>query len=175
MNVHEAIAAAEAILPGQSAAEGEEDARWQAIIAIGDFVESDPEPVWAFVERWGKHPDDDLRAAIATCLLEHLLEHHFDSVLPRVERLARSDRRFAETLGMCWRFGQSKLGANAFRLASLVKELQALATKRGRPEVDPHADMSYNVIHEDNDSDHSTERRPEQASDAGGSGIGQES
>ena len=56
MNVNEAIAAAEAILPVKEAAEGEKDPHWQAIIAISDFVETDPEPVWLFVERWASIP-----------------------------------------------------------------------------------------------------------------------
>jgi hypothetical protein len=31
--------------------------------------------------------DADLRTAIATCLLEHLLEHHFDRLIARVRPL----------------------------------------------------------------------------------------
>jgi hypothetical protein len=124
MNVHEAIARAEAILPGKLAAKGEYDPRWQAVIAVGNFVETDPEPLWSFVERWGRHRSQDLRAAIATCLLEHLLEYHFDLVFPRMKRLARSNRRFAELVGWCAEFGQSQLPKNAARLHRLVKELQ---------------------------------------------------
>jgi len=40
-----------------------------------------------------------------------------------MERLARSDHSFAETVGMCWQFGQSELPENAARLDGLVKEL----------------------------------------------------
>jgi hypothetical protein len=124
MNVHEAIASAEAILPGKEAAEGERDPRWQAIIAVGGFIETDPKPVWSFVERWGVHPDDDLRAAIATCLLEHLLDCDFDLIFPRMERLARLNPRFAEMVGWCWSFGDSE---HAARLHRLIEELQARA------------------------------------------------
>jgi hypothetical protein len=124
MNVNEAIASAEAILAGKEAAEGEQDPRWHAIIAVGEFIETDPEPVWSFVERWGVHPDDDLRSAITTCLLEHLLEFHFDLIFPRMERLARSNRCFAENVGGCWLFGESELPENAARLHRLVEELQ---------------------------------------------------
>ena len=124
MNVHEAIVSAEAILPGKLAAKGEKDPRWQAIIAVGNFVESDPEPVWSFVERWGKHRSMDLRTAIATCILEHLLEYHFDLIFPRMERLARSNPRFAEMVGGCWLFGESELHENAARLHRLVKKLR---------------------------------------------------
>jgi hypothetical protein len=125
MSVAEAIRNAEAILPGQQAAEGEDDPRWQAIIAVAAFIETDPEPVWSFVERWGKHPDDDLRSAMATCILEHLLEYHFDLIFPRMERAARSNPYFAEMVGGCWLFGQSELPENAARLQRLVKDVQA--------------------------------------------------
>jgi hypothetical protein len=124
MNVHEAIRAADAVLPGRRAAEGQRDPRWQAIIAIADFVESDPEPLWSFVERWGTHPDEDLRMAIACCLLEHLLEYHFDLIFPRMEQLARSNPCFAKVVGWCWLFGESELPQNALRLECLIKELQ---------------------------------------------------
>jgi hypothetical protein len=33
------------------------------------------------VLKWGSHEDEDVRAAIATCLLEHLLEYHFKLLL----------------------------------------------------------------------------------------------
>jgi hypothetical protein len=119
MNVSEAVQNADAVLPGEQATEGEKDTRWQSIIAIADFVEDEPEAVWAFVERWGVHPDEDLRAAIATCLLEHLLEYHFNLIFPRMERLAHLSPHFAFTVEMCSLFGESKLPENAARLRAL--------------------------------------------------------
>lgn len=100
MTVAAAIREAEALLPGVTAPDGERDVRWQAIIAVGRHIEAEPEAVWGFVARWGKSPSLDLRAAIACCLLEHLLEHHFSLLFPRVERLARKSKRFADTLSM---------------------------------------------------------------------------
>src|SRR5262245_38109410 len=94
MTVQEAIAAADAILPGHAAPAGEIDQRWQAIIKIGEFIEDEPEAVWAFIVRWGPSSDSDLRAAIATCLLEHLLEYHFDAFIARVEHGAHADALF---------------------------------------------------------------------------------
>jgi radical SAM superfamily enzyme YgiQ (UPF0313 family) len=44
-----------------------------------------------------------------------------------------------------------------------------------RSTVDAHLYLSYNVIHEDNNPYHPTQRRPEQAPDEGGPGIRQES
>ena len=125
MTVTEAIHQAEVILPGIPAPEGELDPRWQAIIAVAEFIEDEPEAVCSFAERWGQHPNEDLRVAIATCVLEHLLEHHFDLVFPRAERLARSSRRFAQTVAMCWRFGESEHPANAAKLDELLRELRS--------------------------------------------------
>ena len=124
MSVHHAMAAADALLPGQPASEGCVDARWQAIIEVGDFVETAPEDVWDFVARWGCHPQEDVRAAIATCLLEHLLEHHFPLIFPRVEQLVHQEPLFADTFRWCWVFGQAAQSTNAQRLAQLRRELE---------------------------------------------------
>lgn len=121
MTVTEAIQKADSILPGLAAPDGEDDPRWQAIISIGEFVETQPDAVWGFVARWGKHPNEDLRSAVATCLLEHLLEHHFGLIFPRVERMVLASRRFAWTFCMCSQFGQATLPANARRFARLQR------------------------------------------------------
>jgi hypothetical protein len=95
------IASAEQILPGVAAPDGDDDPRWQAIIEVSNFIEAEPEPIWAFIVRWGSHPDADLRDAIATCLLEHFLEHHFEQYFPLVEARAAEDGLFAHTFCMC--------------------------------------------------------------------------
>jgi len=46
VTVSAATDAAERVLPGQVAPEGEKDPRWQAIIAVTEFIRSDPEAVW---------------------------------------------------------------------------------------------------------------------------------
>ena len=122
MDVQQAIERANAILPGEAAPDGAEDARWQAIIAVGEFIGSNPNEVWEFSKRWGSHADEDLRAAIATCLLEHLLEYHFSALFPRVAAEARSSRSFASTLRLCWKFGQSKEPENARAIDRLLRE-----------------------------------------------------
>jgi hypothetical protein len=119
-SVYEAIAMAEAVLPGQAAPEGEVDPRWQAIIAVGKFIETEPEAVWSFIDQWGGHRDEDLRMAIATCLLEHLLEHHFDAFIARVEDRARGDALFASTVRSSWTFGQAADPDRAARLDRLI-------------------------------------------------------
>jgi hypothetical protein len=123
MTVHEAIDRANEILPGVPAPEGEEDARWQRIIDVGAYIEAEPEAVWTFVARWGGAKDADLRDAVATCLLEHLFERHFDLVFPRVEVRATSDVLFADTFKRCWKMGQATLPTNAARPDALAARL----------------------------------------------------
>ena len=129
--VQRAIARAESLLPGTPAPDGKRDPRWQAIIRVGDFIESHPEAVWRFALRWGKHAQADVRAAVACCLLEHLLEHHFDALFPRVRRAALASRRFADTFSSCWAFGQTALPKNAKRFERLKRQL---LNRRRRPD-----------------------------------------
>ena len=124
MTVDEAIAAAEAVLPGQPVREGDIDLRWQAIIEVGEFVKEQPEPVWLFVLRWGSWPDKDLRMAMTTCLVEHLFEFHFDDFIARVEQAALADPLFGEMVAGCWNFGQSETPERAARLARLLAALR---------------------------------------------------
>lgn len=121
--VQRAIDKAESLLPGVSVPVGE-DPRWQAMLEISYFIESDPAAVWQFIRRWGTHPQADLRMGIACVLLEHLLEHHFDSYFPEVERAAMKSKRFADIFTTCWKFGQSEDPRNARRFDALVKRLR---------------------------------------------------
>ena len=123
--VHEAIVAAERILPGRAAPDGEEDPRWQAMIAVGDFVETEPDMVWSFAQRRGTSPDDDLRSTVATLLLKHLLEHHFDVMIGSVEQPARNNELFADTVCRCWKFGQTKEPTRAARFDRLIASIRA--------------------------------------------------
>ena len=124
MTIEDAIRRAERLLPeGRPAADGAPDERWQAIIAVGAFLEQDPDAVWQFARRWGAHEEADIRTAIATCLLEHLLEERFEVMLPRIEAEVRRTPVFADTVRRCWAFGQAATPPNQARLA----RVQALA------------------------------------------------
>lgn len=125
--VEQAIEQAERVLPSVAANDGEIDPRWQAIIRVAEFVESNPDELWAFAHRWGATSDEDLRQAIATCLLEHLLEHHFAALFPRVADAARADTNFAATTLACWPLGQSAETSNAARFHELRAQLVAAA------------------------------------------------
>jgi hypothetical protein len=123
MSVYEAINEANELLPGKPVLDGE-DPRWQAIIRIGEYIESDPEPVWDFIRRWGSHAQEDLRDAIATCLLEHLLERHFTAYFPRLEQVVLPNTNFQDTLKRCWQFGQAGKPGNAKKFKALCEQLQ---------------------------------------------------
>ena len=126
MTVTEAIAAAETILPGRQAPDGEVDPRWQAVFRVGEFIESEPEAVWQFALRWGKSPDTDLRMAVATCVLEHILEYHFDTFIDRFEEAVRGDAHFASAVSCCSKFGRSEDTGRSTRF----DRLQRIAGRR---------------------------------------------
>jgi hypothetical protein len=130
MTVTDAINTAERLLPGIPAPEGEVDERWQAILKVRAFIKTEPEHVWTFVDRWGRSDEKDLRTAIATCLLEHVLEHWFDRFFPRVELAVRSDIRFADTFSRCWQFGEAEELGNAERFKTLHDEAALLWRSR---------------------------------------------
>jgi|SRR5580704_8545964 hypothetical protein len=122
MDVWDAIASAERILPGEAAPEDTRDPRWQAIIAVGHFIQQEPDAIWSFILRWGISADEDLRDAVATCLLEHLLEYHFTRLFPQLEVAVRSNPMLADTFSRCWKFGQAKEEDNAKRFDGLQTE-----------------------------------------------------
>jgi hypothetical protein len=122
--VWDAIQSAEQLMALKPAPDGENDPRWQAIIAIGEFLPSSPEPIWQFIRRWGLGNDDDLQSAIATCLLEHLLDQHFDAYFDRVETMARAHRPFAAIFLRCGKGGQSLDQLNEPRFDALTRELR---------------------------------------------------
>jgi hypothetical protein len=111
----------ERLLPGEPVPGN--DPRWQAMLAVQDrFIVSHPEEIWEFVLRWSKHPQTDLRDAVACCLLEHLLENHFELLFPRVHNAAEKSRRFSDTLRRCYWLGQAASPRNARSLDHLVGE-----------------------------------------------------
>ena len=89
--------------------DADNDCRWQALIVVGESVETNPEAVWQVVCEHGVSDDEDMRMGVATVLLEHLLEHHFDAYLPRLkQRIEAGSVLLADTLARCWAFGQAE-------------------------------------------------------------------
>ena len=104
-------------------AAADEHRRWQAAIAVGQLCDSDPEAVWPLVEKWGSSADEDTRTAIATCVLEHILETHFDPFFAKTAILVRQGNvNFADTFYRCWRMGEANDPANAAKFDRLEKQ-----------------------------------------------------
>jgi hypothetical protein len=106
-----------------------ERTRWQAAIALGELAESAPESVWTLVVSHGSRRHGDVRMAIATCVLEHLLEHHFDAFFPRVAIVAKNSRWFSDTFSCCYQMGQAESPRNARRWKRLRKRLREIHDK----------------------------------------------
>jgi hypothetical protein len=134
VSVTEAIQHANTLLPGVPAQEGEMDPRWQAIIEIGNYVETNPDEVWQFARRWAGHPQEDLRDAIACCLLEHLLEHHFGLIRPRIEQAIVEDCLFADTFCRCWKFGLARTPEYSEEFARMQARSRERRGKQGSPD-----------------------------------------
>ena len=115
-----AVARAEVML-----ASSDNDTRWQGAILLGEFCQTAPETIWPSVVRWGSNSDEDLRTAIATCVLEHILEHHFAPFFDRSRQIITAgNSAFSDTLRQCWHLGQAELPANKTRLDELLKEIE---------------------------------------------------
>ena len=123
MSVESVIAEANAILPGTPSRHGEADPRWEVIIEVSEFIESNPNEVWAFAKRWASHEQRDLQAAIATCLIEHLLEFDFATFFPLAAVEAKASRSFAQALSLVWVSGDEG-SLDSEQLQQLLRSLR---------------------------------------------------
>ncbi len=97
---------------------------WQAAIALGEFCESNPKLIWPLVLKWGSCDFEDTRAAIATCVLEHILEYHFDDYFQLIrEEILKENKNFADTFSGCSKFGQSLEPENDRKFEKLMRRL----------------------------------------------------
>ena len=100
------------------------DRRWQGAILVGEFCESHPELVWPVVLRWGCSRRADTRTAVACCILEHLLEHHFSLYFERVTTAVLAGHPLlGDTVSSCWLFGQSATAAHNRRFHAFTRTL----------------------------------------------------
>ena len=124
MDINETIQQADLVLSTRTSddrnPDASDDPRWLAIIAVGEFIDTHPEDIWQFILRWSTKADDDLRDALATCLLEHLLEWHFSDYFPKVEAWALSDPGAAIVFRRSSRLGYADLPGNRERFDALT-------------------------------------------------------
>jgi hypothetical protein len=82
--------------------DSDNNCRWQSLIVISELVEAQPELVWNVVSKFGNSNDEDMRMAIACVLLEHLIDHDFDTYFTKVRELIhRGHYKFIDTLESC--------------------------------------------------------------------------
>jgi len=94
----------------------DENTRWQAAIALGEGCEECPELIWPLVVKWGSSENEDVRAAISTCVLEHILEYHFEEYFEKSREIIQGGNiLFLDTFSTCYKMGQTKLPENAAR------------------------------------------------------------
>lgn len=82
--------------------------RWQALIVVGECIESHPDEVWPVIQEYGVSADADMRDGVSTVLLEHMLEHHFDWTMERLKQelgSAAGAELLRDTLRRCHAFG----------------------------------------------------------------------
>ena len=105
---------------------GDETERWNAAAELGELVFEAPEQAWSAVLHLGSSPNEDIRAAIATCVLEHLLEHYFDIFFPRLEAAVDAGNEWlADTLRLSWKLGQAQEPSKAARWDALLGRSKA--------------------------------------------------
>jgi hypothetical protein len=96
--------------------------RWQTLLLVGRFAEHRPELIWPLVVKWGSVKSEDIRQGIACCALEHIFEHHFTEYFKIATSLIKEgNHRFKQTLGACWKFGQTEKPKNAKAFDSLLQ------------------------------------------------------
>lgn len=108
--------------------------RWGALTMAGQLAEAHPKIVWPMVARFGRAKDGDIRLGVACCVLEHVLESHFEKYLPRAMRLALRDPRFEETLGFCARWLKFTIRHRAKPLFNFLEKSSARADRAVRLE-----------------------------------------
>lgn len=90
------------------------DVRWQSIIVIGEYIPFGKrnDEIWDILIEFGGR-DDDMQDALATVLLEHLLEYDFERSVDRITLTLQacssaSADILVDLLRRCWPFGQAE-------------------------------------------------------------------
>jgi hypothetical protein len=102
------------------------EAWWAGAVAMGEYCESEPGSIWPLTVKYASHDHAEMRMAIASCVLEHLLEFHFDPYFGLSRDIIRSgNRAFADTFSHCWKVGEADRPENAAKFDALVTEIKA--------------------------------------------------
>jgi hypothetical protein len=98
---------------------------WEIAIGMGDDALTRPNVIWDDVASALRFADDDGITAIATCILEHVLENSFDDYIGRVEaEIASGNRNMLEALKRSWKFEQAKTNENSARWDGIIERCE---------------------------------------------------
>jgi hypothetical protein len=99
---------------------------WTAAVEAGELIASRPDEVWELILDYGSRENADMRQAISSCMLEHLLEHNFERYFGRLEESINSgNKNLGQTFSLCWKFGQSNAESNALRWDRLATSISS--------------------------------------------------
>ena len=76
--------------------------RWQSLIIIGEYINRFPDEILNIIIKYGSSEDKDMRTAIATILLEHLLEKDFKKYFSLYKNISKNNFFLLDTLSKCW-------------------------------------------------------------------------
>jgi hypothetical protein len=105
---------------------------WSACAVLSYFVDRFPGQLFELIRAVVTGSSDDQRTALATCLLEHLLERNFDEIVKSIAEERNAQLRFdlADVLSRCWPCGEAKRSAKWQKLETLLCEYPQLAEDR---------------------------------------------
>lgn len=105
--------------------DGNESDRWAAAAELSEHVVSNSDRIWPTVLELASSDVEDIRQAVATNVLEHILEHDFDRFFPLIEsEVKRGNENLRDSVRLCWKFGQSLDRRRSERWDALVERHQ---------------------------------------------------
>lgn len=109
-------------------ADPDNDCRWQALFVVAESLGDHVDEVWDVVLEHGDTADKDMQAGVACVVLEHLLDEHFDELLPKLRvALREKSENFARTV----EFASHWLGEGSPRHRRVQQAIRLAL--RGRP------------------------------------------
>jgi hypothetical protein len=109
---------------------------WSACALLSHFVEQEPGRLLRVVRHFSEAATSEQRAALGKCILEHLLEWHFDLAIHAIRAETDQSVRFAmvDVLSRCWPFGEAARSHKWKSVEALIGEYPELAKSRASVE-----------------------------------------
>jgi len=106
---------------------------WQEAINLAESIDTDADEVFAIISQaLSKTRHGDTIAALATCVIEHILERDF-AYFDQIEReINKGNGRMLYALASCRKFGESKRDENSRRWDALLAANKARLTRAHR-------------------------------------------